>query len=68
MRHDKHAEGAEEGGEATPGLQVFAPGETIPTPYAPAAPRKHQRGNGPLDDPLPPLRRQVGRRVIEHGK
>ncbi len=36
-----------------------------PRPYAPATPRKHERGNGPLDDPLPPLRRQVGRKIID---
>jgi hypothetical protein len=54
--------------EVSPGLQVFAPGETIPTPYAPAAERKFERGNGPLDDRRPPLRRQVGRRIIEYGK
>ncbi len=65
MRRDKHAEEAR---EATPPLQVFAPGEAVPHPYTPAAPRRFERGNGPLDDPLPPLRRQVGRRIFEYGK
>jgi hypothetical protein len=65
MRTDKHGENAK---ELSPGLQVFAPGETVPHPHAAAAPRKFERGNGPLDDPLPPLRRQVGRKIIEYGK
>ncbi len=65
MRTDKHAEEAR---EATPTLQVFAPGEAVPHPYTPAAPRKHERGNGPLDTPPLPPRRQVGRRIIEYGK
>ncbi len=68
MRPFKHVEGAEEVGKISPGLQVFAPGEAVPHPYAPAAPRKHERGNGPLDTPKPPLRRQVGRRIFEYGK
>jgi hypothetical protein len=65
MRTDEHGEEAR---EATPGLQVFAPGETVPTPHAPAAAREFERGNGPLDDPPLPPRRQVGRKIIEHGK
>jgi hypothetical protein len=46
MRHDKHAEEAR---EVSPGLQIFAPGEPIPTPHAPAAPRKFQPGRHPLN-------------------
>ncbi len=66
MRTDKQVENAK---EVSPGLRVFAPGERLPTPSTPAAtPRKFERGNGPLDTPPPPPRRQVGRRIFEHGK
>jgi hypothetical protein len=66
MRTDKRGEEAR---EATPTLQVFAPGEAVPSPHVPAAaPRKFERGNGPLDTPKPRPRRQVGRRIFEYGK
>jgi hypothetical protein len=66
MRPDKQGEAAREG---SPGLQVFAPGETVPEPPVPAATeRRFERGNGPLDTPKPRPRRQVGRRIFEHGK
>ncbi len=62
MRTDRHVEEAR---EATPGLRVFLPGETVPDPPVPAAtPREFERGNGPLDSAPPPPRRQVGRRII----
>jgi hypothetical protein len=64
MRTEKRGEDAK---EATPGLQVFAPGETIPSQRAPATPRRFQPGRHPLDDNRPPLRRQVGRRIIQGG-
>jgi len=64
MRYDK------EGEELSPGLWLYRPGERVPpeSSHVPAAPRKHERGNGPLDDPPRPPRRQVGRRIIEYGK
>ncbi len=69
MRPDKHVESAKEAREVSPGLRVFAPGETVPAPHVPAAnPRKFEAGRHPLDDPFPPLRRQVGRRIFEYGK
>jgi hypothetical protein len=63
MRHDK------EGEELSRGLWLFRPGERVvaESSHVPAAPRKHERGNGPLDDPFPPLRRQVGRRILQGG-
>jgi hypothetical protein len=65
MRTDKDAKEAR---EATPGLQVFAPGETVPTPYTPAGERSFEPARHPLDTPPRPPIRQVGRRVIECGK
>ncbi len=65
MRTEKRGEDAK---EVSPGLRVFAPGETVPTPHTPAGERKFERGNGPLDTPKPRPRRQVGRRIIEYGK
>jgi hypothetical protein len=62
MRTDRHAEEAR---EATPTLQVFAPGETAPAPYTPAAPREFEVGRHPLDSPPRPPIRLVGRRKIE---
>ncbi len=61
MRTDKDAKEAR---EVSPGLRVFAPGEAIPTPYTPAAPRSFQPGRHPLDDPPRPPIRLVGRRKI----
>ncbi len=65
MRPFKHAEEAR---EATPGAKTLNPGVMLPTPYAPARQREFERGNGPLDTPKPPPRRQVGRRIFEHGE
>jgi hypothetical protein len=62
MRHDKHVENAK---EVSSGLQVFAPGERLPTPSTPAAPRSFEPGRHPLDDPPRPPIRLVGRRKIE---
>ncbi len=62
MRYDKRGEKAK---EASPGLQVFAPGETAPAPYTPAAPREFEAGRHPLDTPPRPPVRLVGRRKIE---
>ena len=64
MRHDKRGEDAK---ELSPGLRVFAPGETVPTPHAPAAERSFEPGRHPLDTPPRPPIRLVGRRKIELG-
>jgi len=62
MRYDKRGEKAK---EASPGLQVFAPGQAIPTPYTPASERRFEPGRHPLDTPPRPPVRLVGRRKIE---
>jgi len=67
MRTDKHVESAKEAREVSPGLQVFAPGERLPTPSTPAAPRRFEPGRHPLDTPPRPPVRLVGRRKIELG-